>query len=165
MSENTEPEETVTTATADEPGLVTEINQALLEEVNRLLRADRRHRQRLDRIGRRLAKRDKRLAGMERKIQQLETALATRTIDIDSLSRKLRREAQDAEAGLEAIRAERAENRKIHQAKKTTFSSLWMDQPCTQRLREEGKAYPRTCQLCGLPGLGSCPYPSPTPES
>lgn len=134
MRHNQEPEETVPT---------------VLDEVKILRRADRRHHQRLDRIGRRLAKRDNRIAGMDRKIQQLETALATRTLDIESLSRKLRREAQDAEAGLEAIRAKRAENRKIR---------LWANRLCTQRLLAKGKEYPRTCQFCGL---GPCPYPAP----
>jgi hypothetical protein len=48
------------------------------------------------RIVRRLARRDKRIAGLERKIQQLENALAWRTLDLESLSRNVRREVQDA---------------------------------------------------------------------
>lgn len=48
------------------------------------------------RLIRRLERRDKRIAGLERKIQQLENALAWRTIDLESLSRNVRREVQDA---------------------------------------------------------------------
>lgn len=48
------------------------------------------------RLVRRLDRRDKRIAGLERKIQQLENALAWRTMDLESLSRNVRREVQDA---------------------------------------------------------------------
>jgi hypothetical protein len=48
------------------------------------------------RLTRRIQRRDKRIAGLERKIQQLESALATRTLDLGSLSRNIRREVQDA---------------------------------------------------------------------
>lgn len=45
---------------------------------------------------RRLARRDKRIAGLERKIQRLERALALRTLDLESLSRNIRAEVQNA---------------------------------------------------------------------
>lgn len=48
------------------------------------------------RLVRRLDRRDKRIAGLERKIQQLENALAWRTMDLESLSQNVRREVQDA---------------------------------------------------------------------
>lgn len=48
------------------------------------------------RLLRRIERRDKRIAGLERKVQQLESALATRTLDLGSLSRNIRREVQDA---------------------------------------------------------------------
>lgn len=48
------------------------------------------------RLVRRLERRDKRIAGLERKIQTLEEALSWRSIDLESLSRNVRREVQDA---------------------------------------------------------------------
>ena len=48
------------------------------------------------RLVRRLEQRDRRIAGLERKIQRLEKALAWRTIDLESLSKNIRREVQDA---------------------------------------------------------------------
>ena len=48
------------------------------------------------RLVRRLEQRDKKIAGLEHKIQKLETALAWRTMDLESLSRNVRREVQDA---------------------------------------------------------------------
>jgi hypothetical protein len=48
------------------------------------------------RLVRRLERRDKRIAGLERKIKQLENALAWRSIDLESLSRNVRREVVDA---------------------------------------------------------------------
>lgn len=48
------------------------------------------------RLVRRLERRDKRIAGLERKIQKLEEALSWRSIDLESLSRNVRREVQDA---------------------------------------------------------------------
>lgn len=49
-----------------------------------------------ERLLRRLEKRDRKIAGLERKIQRLEEALTWRTIDLESLSRNVRREVQDA---------------------------------------------------------------------
>ncbi len=48
------------------------------------------------RLVRRLEQRDRKIAGLERKIKRLEEALTWRTIDIESLSRNVRREVQDA---------------------------------------------------------------------
>ena len=48
------------------------------------------------RLVRRVERRDRRIAGLERKIQRLEEALTWRTIDLESLSRNVRREVQDA---------------------------------------------------------------------
>ena len=48
------------------------------------------------RLVRRLERRDRRIAGLERKIRRLEEALSWRTIDLESLSRNVRREVQDA---------------------------------------------------------------------
>lgn len=48
------------------------------------------------RLVRRLERRDKRIAGLERKIRKLEEALSWRTLDLESLSRNVRREVQDA---------------------------------------------------------------------
>ena len=48
------------------------------------------------RLIRRLEQRDRKIAGLERKIKRLEKALAWRTIDLESLSRNVRREVQDA---------------------------------------------------------------------
>lgn len=48
------------------------------------------------RLVRRLERRDKRIAGLERKIQKLEEALSWRSMDLESLSRNVRREVQDA---------------------------------------------------------------------
>lgn len=47
-------------------------------------------------LTRRLKRRDRKIAGMERKIRRLEEALSWRTIDLESLSRNIRREVQDA---------------------------------------------------------------------
>lgn len=48
------------------------------------------------RLVRRLERRDRKIAGLERKIKRLEEALTWRTIDLESLSRNIRREVQDA---------------------------------------------------------------------
>lgn len=48
------------------------------------------------RLVRRVERRDRRIAGLERKIKRLEEALAWRTLDLESLSRNVRREVQDA---------------------------------------------------------------------
>jgi hypothetical protein len=48
------------------------------------------------RLVRRLEQRDRKIAGLERKIKRLEEALTWRTIDLESLSRNIRREVQDA---------------------------------------------------------------------
>ena len=55
-------------------------------------RADVAH----QRLVRRLEQRDRKIAGLERKIKRLEEALTWRTIDLESLSRNVRREVQDA---------------------------------------------------------------------
>lgn len=51
---------------------------------------------RISRLIRRAEKRDKRIAGLERKIQLLEKALAWRTTDLETLSKNLHRTVQDA---------------------------------------------------------------------
>jgi len=48
------------------------------------------------RLVRRLERRDKRISGLERKIKKLEEALSWRSMDLESLSRNVRREVQDA---------------------------------------------------------------------
>ena len=48
------------------------------------------------RLVRRLEQRDRKIAGLGRKIERLEEALTWRTIDLESLSRNVRREVQDA---------------------------------------------------------------------
>lgn len=48
------------------------------------------------RLVRRLEQRNRKIAGPERKIRRLEEALSWRTIDLESLSRNVRREVQDA---------------------------------------------------------------------
>jgi hypothetical protein len=48
------------------------------------------------RLIRRIENRDKKIAGLKRKVQQLESALAYRTMDLESLSRNIRREVEDA---------------------------------------------------------------------
>jgi len=48
------------------------------------------------RQARRLEQRDKRIAGLERKVKRLEEALSWRTIDLESLSSNLKRTVQDA---------------------------------------------------------------------
>lgn len=48
------------------------------------------------RLQKRLERRDKRIMGLERKIQLLESALAVRTLDLESLSKNIRREVTDA---------------------------------------------------------------------
>lgn len=48
------------------------------------------------RLARRIEKRDLKIAGLERKIKRLEEALTWRTIDLECLSRNVRREVQDA---------------------------------------------------------------------
>jgi len=50
----------------------------------------------VQRLVRRLERRDGRIAGLERKIRRLEEALSWRTIGLESLSRNIRREVQDA---------------------------------------------------------------------
>lgn len=44
----------------------------------------------------RLARRDRKIAGLKRKVERLEHALAWRTVDLESLTHNLRREVQDA---------------------------------------------------------------------
>lgn len=58
--------------------------------------SDASHGVAIQRLVRRLERRDRRIAGLERKIRQLEEALSWRTIDLESLSRNVRREVQDA---------------------------------------------------------------------
>jgi hypothetical protein len=41
------------------------------------------------RLQKKLANRDKRIAGLDRKVQQLETALCWRTIDLEKLTRNI----------------------------------------------------------------------------
>ena len=48
------------------------------------------------RLVRRIEQRDRKIAGLQRKIKRLEEALTWRTIDLESLSRNIRREVQDA---------------------------------------------------------------------
>ena len=48
------------------------------------------------RLVRRLDQRDRKIAGLERKVARLEKALAWRTLDLESLSNNVRREVQDA---------------------------------------------------------------------
>jgi len=48
------------------------------------------------RLFRRIERRDKRIAGLERKIKQLESALSYRTMDLESLSRNIQKEVQQA---------------------------------------------------------------------
>lgn len=48
------------------------------------------------RLIRKIEKKDRHIVGLERKIQRLEEALALRTLDLESLSRNVRREVQDA---------------------------------------------------------------------
>ena len=50
----------------------------------------------VQRLVRRLERRDRRIAGLERKIRRLEEALSWRTIDLESLSRNIRLEVQHA---------------------------------------------------------------------
>ena len=50
----------------------------------------------IQRLIRRVERRDRKIAGLERKIRRLEEALSWRTIDLESLSRNVRREVQDA---------------------------------------------------------------------
>gem|GEM_PF-3440291 len=76
MNQNTNPEAAETDQTTD--------SQAVVQQ--RLV----------SRLQRRTEQRDRRIAGMERKIQRLEEALSWRTIDLESLSRNIRREVQDA---------------------------------------------------------------------
>ena len=48
------------------------------------------------RLIRRIERRDKRIAGLERKIKRLEEVLSWRTMDLESLSRNIRREVEYA---------------------------------------------------------------------
>jgi len=48
------------------------------------------------RLKRRIEKKNKTILGLQRKVQQLESELANRTLDLGSLSRNIRREVQDA---------------------------------------------------------------------
>lgn len=48
------------------------------------------------RLKRRIEKKNKTILGQQRKIQELESALATRTLDLGNLSRNIRKEVQDA---------------------------------------------------------------------
>lgn len=51
---------------------------------------------RYQRLLRRLEQRDRKIAGLEKKLKRVENALAWRTLDLESLSRNVRREVQDA---------------------------------------------------------------------
>jgi multidrug resistance efflux pump len=51
---------------------------------------------RLERANRRIQRRDRKIAGLQREIKRLENALAWRSMDLESLSRNVRREVQDA---------------------------------------------------------------------
>jgi multidrug resistance efflux pump len=51
---------------------------------------------RLERANRRIERRDRKIAGLQRKIKRLENALAWRSMDLESLSRNVRREVVDA---------------------------------------------------------------------
>jgi multidrug resistance efflux pump len=51
---------------------------------------------RLERANRRIQRRDRKIAGLQREIKRLENALAWRTIDLESLSRNIRNEVQMA---------------------------------------------------------------------
>ena len=50
----------------------------------------------MQRLQAKLAKRDKRIAGLEQRIAKLERALAGRTLDLESLSRNLERTVTNA---------------------------------------------------------------------
>lgn len=50
----------------------------------------------IGRLQRKLEQRDRKIAGLEQKVQQLSEALAWRTIDLECLSRNVRQEVQDA---------------------------------------------------------------------
>lgn len=50
----------------------------------------------IDRLLRRIQRRDKRIAGLERRIQLLERKLVDRTLDLENLSCNIRREVQNA---------------------------------------------------------------------
>lgn len=50
----------------------------------------------INRLLRRIQKRDKRIAGLERRIQLLERKLVDRTLDLGNLSRNIKKEVQDA---------------------------------------------------------------------
>lgn len=47
-------------------------------------------------LNNRLAKRDRRIAGMTKKVERLEAALAWRTIDLESLSKNIKNQVQEA---------------------------------------------------------------------
>jgi len=55
------------------------------------------------RLIRRIEKRDKRIEGLERKVQQLEEALAWRTIDLENLTKNIRHEVQAAVSNMRMI--------------------------------------------------------------
>lgn len=48
------------------------------------------------RLMRKIRRRDKRIAGLERRVRLLERKLVDRTLDLGNLSRNIRREVQDA---------------------------------------------------------------------
>jgi hypothetical protein len=50
----------------------------------------------ISRLKRRIEKKNKTILGLQRRVQQLESALANRTLDLGNLSRNIRREVQDA---------------------------------------------------------------------
>gem|GEM_PF-4453187 len=50
----------------------------------------------VQRLVRRLDQRDRKIAGLERYVQRLEKTLAFRTLDLESLSKNVRREVEDA---------------------------------------------------------------------
>ena len=50
----------------------------------------------VNRLKRRIARRDEKIAGLESKIKKLEEALAWRTLDLETLSRNLQHEVQQA---------------------------------------------------------------------
>jgi hypothetical protein len=55
------------------------------------------------RLIRRIEKKDKRIAGLESKVQQLEEALAWRNIDLENLTKNIRHEVQEAVSNMRMI--------------------------------------------------------------
>lgn len=84
----------------------------------------------VQRLVRRLERRDRRIAGLERKIRRLEEALSWRTIDLESLSRNVRHEVQDALCNVRMI--------PVHGASR-------------DRVIAEVKTSPQNAEVCHLP--------------